>query len=607
MNFLVLFDRPHPLYLAGETITGTIQCSLKIKNNETQQKEFEEKEDDSVFSISSLFVTFSCIAECGWKEATTKNKESISPTFYYISRQILFFQQESDSAFVTAPQIIPRGATSVEMDSRYNTTSTTSDSNDDNETSFWIFQVLWWPRTSQHSSENSTLLGLGQVMVEKDDAQLKETAEQASYFITPSIHSEGAVPSAQSIEVSFSRELSTIHSVTLQQPFMEGGSLQVTRRLLTSRKNDDNQSPRIAVPFSFAIPRNAPSSLAIATPQAQVRYAVTIMWVGESHRVHEQELWVVPHPPPFASILYRPTGTVQQEVSLQPKRGFFGFGNFTSDPDDDYCITCQMGLSQRIYAPGDILQFTSQTKVENYTHDQDIQISFRLIRTLTCTVLDGYVRRQVTSKSYPIGTLRKRRFSKVLYPHETWEPTRQLQDRDSTFVIPSVPPSTCLTEGSNLPVQVSYTVQLHVSPANSNETLAQSELPVYICALPPRTVSKFPDGAEWDSTENWEEARSECTVNDSLPLPTMSVSPSKNNALWNVTINGQSGVYSPREHVLTMLHEEDDEQSDGEDSILREEERVVQSRTTTVPDDESLSDPDDEDDGNQFSASDEEE
>jgi hypothetical protein len=431
-----------------------------------------------------------------------------------------------------------------------------------------------------------------------------------SYLVTPSIHSEGSVPSAQSIEVSFLQELTTIHSVTLQQPFMEGGSLQVSRHLHTSRKNADNQPLRNAVPFSFAIPRNAPSSLAIATPQAQIRYTITILLVGESHRVHEQDVWVIPHPPPFANILYRPTWTPRQQVSLQPKSGFFGLSTFTSNPYDEYCITCQMGLSQRIYAPGDILQFTSQTHVENFTHDQDIQITLRLIRTLTCTVLDGYVRQQVASKSYPIGTLRKRRFSKVLYPHETWEPTKQQEDHNSTFLIPSVPPSTFLIKGTNLPVQISYTVQLHVSPANSNETLAQSELPVCICALSPRTMSSIPDGEEWDLNENWEENCSECTVNDFLPLPEMCVLPSQSNALWDVTINGRSGVYSPREHVLTMLHdddEEDDEQSDGEVSILSAEERIVQSRTTTVPDDESLSDPDDEDDGNQFSASDDEE
>ncbi len=499
--------------------------------------------------------------------------------------------------------MIARGVTIVEMDSRYNTASTDPHSGDEIEPLFWIFQVLWWPQTLQHSSRNSAPLCLGQVMVEKEDAQLKETAEQVSYLVTPSIHSEGSVPSAQSIEVSFLQELTTIHSVTLQQP-------QVSRHLHTSRKNADNQPLRNAVPFSFAIPRNAPSSLAIATPQAQIRYTITILLVGESHRVHEQDVWVIPHPPPFANILYRPTWTPRQQVSLQPKSGFFGLSTFTSNPYDEYCITCQMGLSQRIYAPGDILQFTSQTHVENFTHDQDIQITLRLIRTLTCTVLDGYVRQQVASKSYPIGTLRKRRFSKVLYPHETWEPTKQQEDHNSTFLIPSVPPSTFLIKGTNLPVQISYTVQLHVSPANSNETLAQSELPVCICALSPRTMSSIPDGEEWDLNENWEENCSECTVNDFLPLPEMCVLPSQSNALWDVTINGRSGVYSPREHVLTMLHdddEEDDEQSDGEVSILSAEERIVQSRTTTVPDDESLSDPDDEDDGNQFSASDDEE
>jgi hypothetical protein len=42
MNFQVLFDRPHPLYLAGETITGTIQFSSKKIKNDTQQKESEE-------------------------------------------------------------------------------------------------------------------------------------------------------------------------------------------------------------------------------------------------------------------------------------------------------------------------------------------------------------------------------------------------------------------------------------------------------------------------------------------------------------------------------------------------------------------------------------
>jgi hypothetical protein len=609
MDFQLLLDRPRPLYLAGETVTGTIQCSSKNKNNNTQQKVLE-REKQSFDPINSLLVIFSCIAECGWIEATANN-ESISHRVHHSSRQVLFFEQESTNTFVTSPQFLMRGVTIVEMDSRYNTTSTASDSGDGQDPSFWIFQVLWWPQTSPHRTNSSIPLCLGQVMVAKEDTPSKETSEQVSYLITPSKHLEGSVPYGQSIEVSFSRELITIHSVTLQRPFMEGGSLQVTRHFHTNKNHSDNLPPHITTQFSFAIPRNAPSSLAVTNPQAQIRYSITIVLLGDSHQVHEQEFYIVPHPPPFANVLYRPTWTSRQKVSLRHKRGFFWFANRTSEPnddDDDDGITCQLGLLQRIYASGDILQFTSQTQVHNYTHDQDIQITLRLIRIVTCTVLDGYVRRQVTSKSYPIGTLRRRRFSKVLYPHETWEPAQQPKGQDSTFVIPSLPPSTCrFGEGTTLPVQVSYTVQLHVSLANSNETLAQAELPVYICALSPRTMSCFPDGTEWDPHENWEDCGSECIVNDSLPLPEMRVSPSKSNALWEVKIDGQHGDYSPREHVLTMLHEEDDEQSDGEDSILSEEKRIVQTRTTTVPDDESLSDPDDGDYASQCSTSDEKE
>ena len=536
----VELDKPRPLYVAGENISGCLVFILPLPAGvtedyealaaETKVKETDDEDNDGLFGGISAVATLMGTSQSSWKRhrgdtasavfsptssptrASHKQRTLWNRTFLYSQMTLL------GNLYETGPRRIRKGSDLISFADSEDCPSLgeilLAEDTRIEEDSPWKLRVCFDGNT--HYNEKDMILkgkDIGETTVDvlklaSASGEIQSLAlsrpERPSTLIVDDNKEEEQVdnkerPVASEVRVScnfaHNQMVFKVHSVSLRTPPLQEGMVYVklwdpkTDEVnLENFEYDNEEKPTallVTLPFSFAVPPPMPGSAQISGFEGRsgkIRY-----WLGAHIQVENEKpqgtrqlIYILarnPIPKPF---MLFPAFTAEREQTITCPRWQ---GRF---PQEIGTVDLKLSLDKRLYVPGETINLAG-SEVANHTTGRII-VMVSLIRQVTLTALEGdVVWQETTTKQYPLlqtGSVRK--FAAKLYQEDTWDFSAEEVELVVPACTPSFFPARVKEHGKQdyWPVSIAHSIELSAKKEGGESSIAKVEIPIALCSLP---------------------------------------------------------------------------------------------------------------------------